>query len=302
MEKISPRVDIAFKKIFGVEENKDLLISLINSIVGVEDQVSDVTLLNPYNPKNFRDDKLSILDIKAQGKDGKRFNIEIQISDEADYDKRALYYWAKLYTEQLKVTEDYALLSKAIGIHILNFTSIPNVDKYHNVFHIREQESHMLYFEDLELHTIELKKFWNSPKEELSDLIAKVKTSLDMWVAFLTRHDLLKKDHLPATLNNPSLQKALHVLDMMNFGPEEREAYEDHLKWLRIETNTLKKAEEKGRKQGLQEGLKKGKELGVQEGEKKRSLKIAHKMLQQGFSIEQVTQITGLSEIEVNQP
>src|SRR5215470_2279483 len=98
MGKVSPRVDIAFKKIFGVEENKDLL--------------------NPYNPKNFREDKLSILDIKAQGKDGKRFNIEIQITDEADYDKRALYYWAKLYTEQLQATDDYSLLAKAIGIHI----------------------------------------------------------------------------------------------------------------------------------------------------------------------------------------
>ncbi len=125
MEKISPRVDLAFKKIFGVEENKDLLISLINSIVGQDDQVEDITLLNPYNPKNFRQDKLSILDIKAKGIDGKRFNIEIQISDEADYDKRALYYWAKLYTEQLKVSQDYSALSKAIGIHILNFTSIP---------------------------------------------------------------------------------------------------------------------------------------------------------------------------------
>ena len=57
MEKISPRVDLAFKKIFGVEENKDLLIALINAIVGTEDQVKDVTLLNPYNPKNFKQDK-----------------------------------------------------------------------------------------------------------------------------------------------------------------------------------------------------------------------------------------------------
>ena len=57
-ERITPRVDIAFKKIFGVEENKDLLISLINSIVGESDQVSDVTLLNPYNPQNFKTDKL----------------------------------------------------------------------------------------------------------------------------------------------------------------------------------------------------------------------------------------------------
>ena len=97
MERISPRVDIAFKKIFGVEENTDLLISLINSIVGEEDQVEEVTLLNPYNAKNFKQDKLSILNIKAKGRDGKRYNIEIQISDEADYDKRALYYCAKLY-------------------------------------------------------------------------------------------------------------------------------------------------------------------------------------------------------------
>ena len=136
-ERITPRVDIAFKKIFGVEENKDLLISLINSIVGEQDQVLDVTLLNPYNPQNFKTDKLSILDIKALGIDGKRFNIEIQISDEADYDKRALFYWGKLYTEQLKISQDYSLLSKAIGIHILNFTSIPGEAKYHNVFHIR---------------------------------------------------------------------------------------------------------------------------------------------------------------------
>ena len=134
MEKITPRVDIAFKKIFGVEENKDLLISLINSIVSDEDQISEATLLNPYNPKNFRNDKLSILDIKAKGDNGKRFNIEIQITDEADYSKRALYYWAKLYSEQLKQSEDYGNLSKAIGIHILNggnlfFTHIYIVSK-----------------------------------------------------------------------------------------------------------------------------------------------------------------------------
>ncbi|WP_375332975.1 MULTISPECIES: Rpn family recombination-promoting nuclease/putative transposase [unclassified Candidatus Tisiphia] len=251
MDKITPRVDLAFKKIFGVEENKDLLISLINSIVSKEDQVAEVTLLNPYNPKSFKNDKLSILDVKAKSVDGKRFNIEIQISDEADYDKRALYYWAKLYTEQLKVAQDYSTLSKAIGIHILNFTSIPNVTKYHNVFHIVEKDSGLLYFKDLELHTIELNKFTDNSYEELPDILKKVKNSLDMWTAFLTRHDLLNKDNLPKELDNASLKKALTVLDVMNFTDEEREAYEDHLKWLRIEANTLKKQLEKGREEGI---------------------------------------------------
>lgn len=283
MPNISPRVDIAFKKIFGVEENKDLLISLINSIVSKEDQVIGVTLLNPYNPKSFRKDKLSILDIKAEGHDGKRFNIEIQISDEEDYDKRALYYWAKLYTEQLKVAEDYSNLSKAIGIHILNFTSIPEVDKYHNVFHVTEKESGVLYFKDLELHTIELKKFTKDSNEELSDIIAKVKNSLDMWVAFLTRYDLLKVDNLPQALNDNSLRKAITVLDVMNFSPEEREAYEDHLKWLRVEANTIKKAESRARAEGAMN----------------RNIEIARNLLTEKMEIKSIVKITGLSEEEI---
>ncbi|WP_425362530.1 Rpn family recombination-promoting nuclease/putative transposase [Candidatus Tisiphia endosymbiont of Hybos culiciformis] len=293
MSNISPRVDIAFKKIFGVEENKDLLISLINSIVSKEDQITEVKLLNPYNPKNFKSDKLSILDIKAQGEDGKRFNIEIQITDEADYDKRALYYWAKLYTEQLKTAEDYATLSKAIGIHILNFTSILHEDKYHNVFHIVEKDSGLLYFKDLELHTIELNKFTNNPKEQLADIVKKVKNSLDMWSTFLTRNDLLNKDALPAELNDVSLKKALTVLDVMNFTEEERAAYEDHLKWLRIEANTLKKFGDKAREEGREEG--------IQIGEARGEAKLIKMMIENGSSIEEVAKITSLSITRINQ-
>ncbi|WP_341755651.1 Rpn family recombination-promoting nuclease/putative transposase [Candidatus Tisiphia endosymbiont of Ptychoptera albimana] len=291
MDKITPRVDLAFKKIFGVEENKDLLISLINSIVGQEDQVAEVTLLNPYNPKNFKNDKLSILDVKAKSVDGKRFNIEIQISDEADYDKRALYYWAKLYTEQLKVAQDYSTLSKAIGIHILNFTSIPNVTKYHNVFHIVEKDSGLLYFKDLELHTIELNKFTDNSHEELPDILKKVKNSLDMWTAFLTRHDLLNKDNLPKELDNVALKKALTVLDVMNFTDEEREAYEDHLKWLRIEANTLKKQ--------LEKGIAKGREEGIAKGRYEERISMAKEMLLNDESMEKIIKYTKLSKSQI---
>lgn len=244
---ISPKVDIAFKKIFGVEENKDLLISLINSIVSEDDQVTDVTLLNPYNAQNFKTDKFSVLDIKAIGHHGKRFNIEIQITDEADYDKRALYYWAKLYTEQIKRSEKYSQLSKAIGIHILYFTSILGEPKYHNTFHIKEKETGLHFFKDLELHTIELKKFTDRGIEELPDILTKVKTSLDMWVAFLTRHDLFNKDNLPPTMDNPALKKALNVLEVMSFRPEERDAYEEHLKWLWVTESALQKREDLSR-------------------------------------------------------
>lgn len=294
-ENINPRVDIAFKKIFGVEENKDLLISLINSIVSQEDQIVKVTLLNPYNQKSFKQDKLSVLDIKAEGEEGKLYNIEIQISDEADYDKRALYYWAKLYTEQLKTGDDYGLLSKAIGIHILNFTSILNVEKYHNVFHITEKETGQLYFKDLELHTIELKKFLKNSDAKLSDLVFKIKSSLDIWAAFLTRHDLLNREHLPAALENAELKKALNVLDVMNFSAEERQAYEGQLKWLRIEANTLKKYEAKGFVEGEAIGVKKGQVMGIEIGMEKEKILIAENMLSEGLDESFVAKITGLA-------
>ncbi len=270
MERINPRVDMAFKKIFGVEENKDLLISLINSIVSKEDQVLDITLMNPYNPQNFRNDKLSILDVKAKGHDGKLFNIEIQISDEADYDKRALYYWAKLYTEQLEQSVDYSTLSKAIGIHILNFKSIFESNKYHNVFRITEKDTGYVYFKDLELHTIELKKFCPSTQEDLSTFMDRVKNSLDMWMTFLTRHDLLRGDKMPKNLDDPRLKKAMDVLNVMNFTEEERMSYEDRLHWLRIEASALKKQMEKGLKKGMKKGekigMKKGEEIGIKKG------------------------------------
>jgi predicted transposase/invertase (TIGR01784 family) len=307
MVNITPRVCLPFKKIFGVEENKDLLISLINSIVGTEDQVSNITLLNPYNPKNFKQDKLSILDVKATNQEGKRFNIEIQISDEADYDKRALYYWAKLYTEQLKVAQDYSALSKAIGIHILNFTSIPQAQNYHNVFHITEKENGFAYFKDLELHTIELNKFTSDSSEELKDIVAKTRNALDMWVAFLTRHDLLKADRLPKELDNEELKKALHVLDVLNFSNEERELYEDHLKWLRIEANTLKKTAEKalaegisiGKQEGISIGEARGIKKGIEEGENRKAIKIAKNLLSQKIDISTISSATGLSIAEI---
>jgi len=295
MSNISPRVDIVFKKIFGVEENKDLLISLINSIVSAEDQVVDITLLNPYNLQNFYNDKLSILDIKAKSHNGKMFNVEIQITDHADYDKRALYYWSKLYTEQLKESKDYCSLSKTIGIHILNFFAIPEFKSYHNVFHVTEKETGVKYFNDLELHTIELKKFTENRQGGQEDFLSKVKTALDMWVAFLTRHDLLNKTILPEVLNAPNIEKALKILDYMHFTEQERDTYENHLKWLRDESAALKRSEEKGMERGMERGMEKGMEKGREEG----VLGVARAMLAEGVAIKDIIKFTKLTTKQI---
>jgi len=293
--KITPRVDIAFKKIFGVEENKDLLISLVNSIVGKEDQIVEVKLLNPYNSKNFATEKLSIVDIKAKGETGKKYNIEIQISNDADYDKRALYYWAKIYTEQLETGQTYKHLSKAIGIHILNFKSVFDSDKYHNVFRVKEDETGEPFFNDLELHTIELQKFDNNTDSDLDEILAKVKGSIDMWMAFLSRHELFDKNNLPKQFNKPVIKKALKVLEVMNFTAEERDLYEGHLKWLMVEASTLGNYEAIGEAKGFERGKAKGIEEGREEGEQIRAKKTACNMVRDGVNLEKISEYTGLS-------
>ena len=288
MNDINPRIDIAFKKLFGVEENKDLLISLINAIVSEADEVEDVEILNPYNLRSFKKDKLSILDIKAKRKkDGQKYSIEIQINDEADYDKRALYYWGKLYTEQLEKGYQYEKLKKAIAIHILHFTSIVGTDEYHNVFRIRDDKEKKAFFPDLELHTIELSKFDNEKNEDLGRLLKKVKSALDMWTGFLAKYELLDIENLPKELDNPKIRKAIEIVNVMNFTKAEKEAYEERLKWLRAEASALKKVGttnyERGIEKGRQEGIK----------------KVAINMLAEGVDIKVVARSTGLSIEEI---
>ena len=123
----------------------------------------------------------------------------------------------------------------------------------------------------------------------------KIKTSLDIWTAFLTRNDLLNKDNLPEPLAINTLKKALHVLDTLNLTDEERMAYEDHLKWLRIEANTV----EKYRKEGEQKGIRMGQEQGKLEGEKEKAISIAKAMILKGYSMEEITILTGLCKSDI---
>jgi predicted transposase/invertase (TIGR01784 family) len=285
MLRVDPRVDLIFKKLFGVEENKDLLISLINSVVSEEDQVRDVTILNPHNSQNFKGDKLSILDVKAEGLDGNRFNVEIQMTDTAEYDKRALYYWAKLYTEQLSVGEPYSNLNKAIGIHILNFYSVIDSDKYHNVFHITEKDTGIRHFKELELHTIELTKFSQDIDNDFDKLLSKMKKTIDIWTAFLAKYDLLAKraNELPEEHSYLQLKHALHVVEVMHLNEEERNSYEDHLKWMRDEEAAL----EKKYKTGLAEGMEKGRAEGMEQA--------AIGMLENNIDVDIIAQVTGLT-------
>ena len=273
MTVLNPRVDFAFKKLFGSEENKDILISLINSIVSKNNQVIDVTLLNPYNNKEHPSDKLSILDIKATDEKGRQYNIEMQITDQVYYNQRALYYWSRLYTSQLQEGDAFGDLKKTISINILNFDYFDEEPTYHNVFKVLHAESHKSYFEDLELHFIELHKF--------DDETGPIQTTLDRWAKFLKKAHRYDKITFPAELRvEPAIEKAFLSLNTLSLDKDEREIYEARLKWLRDEDAALQKAHEKGIEQGIEQGIE----------------HIAINMLRDNESLDKISRFTGLSQ------
>ena len=260
MCRINPRVDFAFKKLFGSEENKDLLISLINAVVSEKDQVADVTLRNPYSLADYQAGKMSILDIKAVDRQGRWFNVEMQISEDLYFDKRAIYYWAKLVTEQLSEGQMYKTLQKTVSINILDFNFVPGEEDFHSLYKIintasgRDDGLHDIF----ELHYVELSKF----RKDFDDLAA----PLDRWAAFLTKAHELRRQEMPETLAaDRSILKAIEAVDRM-FNEEERLVYETRMRALMDVESKIASAEEKGLMQGLTKGLAKGMEQGLAKG------------------------------------
>ncbi|MCP4353195.1 MAG: Rpn family recombination-promoting nuclease/putative transposase, partial [Desulfobacterales bacterium] len=131
MCRINPKVKIIFNKLFGSEENKDLLLSLINAILPQSEQITEIKLENPYNISDYINGKISILDVKAKDKDGKFYDIEMQVGEQGYYGKRSLYYWGKTYTNQIDTGEMYSKLKKTVVISILDFKYFKEDSRVH---------------------------------------------------------------------------------------------------------------------------------------------------------------------------
>jgi len=146
-----PKNDLAFKKIFGNREHKNILISLLNSILDFREEktIVDVELVNPYQVPKIPELKETILDIHATNKNGEKFIVEMQRKDLGNFTKRSLYYTSKAYVEQLPKGNDYTSLKKVYFIGIVNF-EIFSSEKYVSRHLIINQETSSQDLDDFE--------------------------------------------------------------------------------------------------------------------------------------------------------
>ena len=211
---IRPTVDCVFKAILGTEGNKPLLINFLNAVLGLHgnDMILDVTILNPYNEKHFKDNKLSIVDIKTKDNKGHHHQIDIQIAVNAWLPSRILYNWSGIYHSQLNSGHQYSKLKPTTSIWVLEdylFGTMKKkldqeTDQYlHLNFQIYERILKFHFSDQLDIHLLQL-PFLRKNSEISSDK--------DKWLYFFREGHTLDIDELPPFLNTEEFRQAMETL------------------------------------------------------------------------------------------
>ena len=186
---ISPKDDVSFKYLFL---NEVVRLHFISDVLGISpEEICSVRLANTFLWRRYLREKQGILDVFIELNNASKINIELQIKALAYWDKRSLFYLAKLFTEDLLMGDHYEQLKRCICISILGF-NLDTRPEYHKVYRLKDQTGYE-FSDMLEIHVIELNKtlsgsgrmdewiqlFNAQPEEELDMLQAKTKKSRD---------------------------------------------------------------------------------------------------------------------------
>ena len=305
MKFLNPRTDFAFKRIFGCESDTSKLISLLNAVLqsSGNQRITEIDILNPYNPPKVVLLKESYLDLRVRDKSGKQYLIEMQVANVQGMHKRVLYNACKQYGNQLERGDDYLLLNEVIGITFTDFVLFDNNPRLRNSFMLRDQVGRV-YSHDLELIFVELPKF-KVAKEELDRL----DSMFDKWLYFLKYVDDLSA-RPSAFDSDQEICSAFESANLANLDKDELALYENNLTLIRDQRGriayALNRGIEKGRRKGIiegkitgkAEGLCEGKAEGLREGKEAGRRQRDHELVlqahQNGWSAQQIGQFLGL--------
>jgi predicted transposase/invertase (TIGR01784 family) len=315
-EKLSMKDDLVFKAFFS--RNTSYLKSFLEAIFQYEIKIKKV-IHDARLEQLAKEMKYGILDLEVELENGEIINVEMQLRDNKNIEKRTCYYASKKIVEQLEPTEDYNKLKKVIIIAILdyNLTNLPD--------YVNETVRVLKNYKDYELNN--LAKFYYIELEKFRNTNPNMKEKINQWLAFI---DMERGDLLEMAKNeNDEIKNAVEEYTVLTGNEEIKRLAEIRL-MSKLEENSaletarikgteegLRQGKEEGLKQGKEEGLRKGKEEGLKQGKeegltqgKKEGIKagrneekksIAQKMKKSGkFSMKQIIEITGLTKDEID--
>lgn len=245
---IDPFTDFGFKRIFGTEENKHLLISFLNDLLDIEDKIVDLEYRNLEKLGLNIIDRRAIFDVYCTDEKNNNFIVELQRSRQKYFRDRSVYYTSFPIQEQSKKGDwDYSL-KKIFFVGILNFSidedSKKNSDNYLKVVKLKD-ESNQVFYDKLAYYYIQMPKFKKQEKE--------LSNHLEYWLYYL-RH-LAEFTIVPETLaQDKVLKEAFDVAEFLALSRDEQFAYQIDLKAKLDYQNVLAYAKEKAEEEGVEKG------------------------------------------------
>ncbi|MGB3587319.1 MAG: Rpn family recombination-promoting nuclease/putative transposase [Tunicatimonas sp.] len=273
---INPFTDFGFKKLFGTEFNKELLIDLLNQVLGDRERIQDLTYLNTENLGNTETDRKAIFDLYCENEKGEKFIIELQNVKQQYFKDRSIYYSTFPIQSQAPKGREWDYYLKAVyTIGILNF-SFPDKseqDRFVREVQLVDIATQEVFYDKLMFIYLEMPKFRKTEDELISQF--------DKWMYVLKNlHRLQDK---PVRLQEKVFEKLFSEAEIAKLNSEDMKAYEESLKVYRDNYSVIETAKNEGK----------------QEGKNENKVETAIAMKKEGLSTNLINKITGLPKEQI---
>ena len=278
---LNPLTDFGFKKLFGEEPHKDLLISFLNTLLPERHQIAELQYTKNEYQGISPTDRKAIFDLNCISSTGERFIVELQKVKQMFFKDRSIYYSTFAVQEQAQRGDWNYKLEAVYTIGILDF--IMDDEQQEVIYHAQlKDQLNRLFYDKLNFIYLVLPRF-NKTAEQLVTL-------QDKWL-YVFKH-LPELDSIPQTLHEEVFHRTFALAQLAQFTPEERKAYEDSIKYYRDLKNSYDTAHQEGWVEVL--------ELGRQESEQQTIIKMVQGMHANGLDLKTIVAVTGLTETEIS--
>ena len=295
---INPFTDFGFKKLFGTEVNKDLLMDFLNELIHSQGRIKEIKYLNPEQLGRSEEDRRAVFDIYCETETGEKFIVEMQKARHNYFKDRSVYYASFPIREQGARGDWNYRLNAVYTVGILNFVFNESKDDesyYHSEVKLMDIRNKTVFYDKLTFIYLEMPKF-NKSVEELE-------TRFEKWMYVLK--NLPKLDELPPQLQERIFEKMFRVAEIAKMNRQEVADYEDSLKIYRDLYSVMETAkmdgEKIGEKRGEERGRIEGEKRGRIEGKMEGKMEIARRLFNKGMSVEEISEATDLSEKQVKE-
>ncbi|MDR3161736.1 MAG: Rpn family recombination-promoting nuclease/putative transposase [Spirochaetaceae bacterium] len=281
--RLNPLNDYLFFKIMGEKGDEEQLCAFLNAVLGRDgqavrhDPIESVEIIeNKTLSAEILGDKTSILDVRARTCRGERANIEVQLRNQGNMDRRSLFYWSSEFSRGMEAGWDYREAPNVIAINIVNYEFLPGIPEFYTSFHIWEDRQRVLLTEALEIHFIDMVKFRCMAERDIRN------DPLQRWLTWFDRESpqpLVEE----AMKMDAAIQKAAEKMEYVTIDKEALRVYQMREMALSDWTSGLNHAREEGEKTGWKKGREEGK------------WEVAAKMRRRGVPMSQIAEDTGLS-------